>query len=58
MGDDIVSYEFSSPAPMAAQVPIEAAPDGGIVPHCKGSSLAESAFEIGIALFAAAPPAT
>ena len=27
MGDDIVSYEFSGPAPVAAQVAIEAAPD-------------------------------
>ena len=58
MGDDIVSYEFSGPPTVAAQVAIEAASDCWVVPHGKGSSLAESAFEIGIALFAAAPPET
>ena len=57
MSDDIVSYKLSSPTPMTVKMPIEASPNVGIVTHGKGSSLAESAFEIGIALFAAAPPA-
>jgi hypothetical protein len=58
MGDDIVSYKFSGPAPMAAQMSIEAAPDLRIVTHGKCSSLAESTFEIGVALLTTAPPAT
>ena len=58
MGDDIVSYKFSGPAPMATQMPIETAPDLGIVTHGKCCSLAECTFEIGVALLAAAPPAT
>ena len=57
MGDDIVSYKFSGPATVAAQVAIEAAPDRWVVTHGKGSSLTERAFEIGVALLAAAPPA-
>ena len=57
MGDDIIGYKLSGPPPVAVQMPIEAASDRWVVPHGKGSSLAESAFEIGVALLAAAPPA-